>query len=170
MFHSAATPEAEDATLSWNDQLGLSVLNGGVLEFRAMLDVLPTTGVTCVAGLAGPHDLVKDDIANHAWFRWNANATLVVETDDTTNNNDDTATGITTDVNVYSIYKIDFTDISDVRFYVDGVHVATDTTFDMSNLSAAESVMQPYFSLDKASGSGVGDLKVDYVKFWAPRG
>ena len=166
----AATSEAEDAVLCWNDQLGLDVTNGGIFEFRAQLAVLPTTGVACVAGLAGPHNLDKDTVANHAWFRWQASAVLLTESDDTTNNNDDTATGLTTLVTTYGIYRIDFSVLTDVKFYVDGVNVATGTTFDMSNLSAAEKIMQPYFSLDKASGTGVGTLQIDYVKFWGPRG
>lgn len=162
--------QAQDAVLYWGDQLGLDVTNGGIFEFRAQLDVLPTTGVTCVAGLAGPHNLDKDTVANHAWFRWQANATGLVETDDTTNNNDDKATGLTTVVDTYNIYRIDFSDLSSVKFYVDGVQVATSTTFDMSNLTAGEKIMQPYFSLDKASGTGVGTLKIDYVRFWGHRG
>lgn len=164
------TSEAEDAVLYWNDQLGLDITNGAIFEFRAMLDVLPTTGVAVVAGLAGPHNLDKDAVANHAWFRWQENATGLVETDDTTNNNDDVATGLTTDVDTYNIYRIDFSDLSDVKFYVDGVQVATGTTFDMSNLTASEKIMQPYFSLDKASGTGVGTLQIDYVRFWGYRG
>ena len=170
LLHLHATSEAEDAVLYWGDQLGLDVTNGGVFEFRAQLAILPTTGVAVVAGLAGPHNLDKDTVANHAWFRWQANATGLVETDDTTNNNDDEATGLTTVVATYNVYRIDFSDLSDVKFYVDGVQVATDTTFDMSNLTAGEKIMQPYFSLDKASGTGVGDLLIDYVRFWGHRG
>jgi hypothetical protein len=170
LLNIAATSEAEDAVLCWNDQLGLDVTNGGVFQFRAQLDVLPTTGVAVVAGLAGPHNLDKDTVANHAWFRWQANATGLVETDDTTNDNDDKATGLTTVVDTYNMYRIDFTDLSSVKFYVDDVQVATGTTFDMSNLTAAEKIMQPYFSLDKASGTGVGALKIDCVRFWGPRG
>jgi hypothetical protein len=112
----------------------------------------------------------KDTVANHAWFRWQASAVLLTESDDTTNNNDDTATGLTTVVDTYGIYRIDFTDLTSVKFYVDGVRVSAATTFDMSNLSAAEKIMQPYFSLDKASGTGVGTLQIDYVRLWGPRG
>ena len=162
--------EAQDAAVDYGDQLSWDVTNGGEMEFRAKLTVLPTTGVACVAGIAGPHNLDKDTVANHAWFRWQASAVLLTESDDTTNNNDDTATGLTTVINTYGIYRIDFADLSDVKFYVDNVRVSSATTFDMSNLSAAEKIMQPYFSLDKASGTGVGTLQVDYVKFWGPRG
>jgi len=170
LLHTHVTTEAEDATLSWNNQLGLDVTNGGVFQFRAQLDILPTTGVCAVMGMAGPHNLDKDTIANHAWFRWQANATGLVETDDTTTDNDDVATGLTTVVNTHNMYRIDFTELADVKFFVDDVQVATDTTFDMSNLTASEKILQPYFSLDKASGAGLGDLKIDSVRFWGPRG
>jgi hypothetical protein len=164
-----ADNQAQDAMISFNDQLTFNIANGGVLEFRAALSVLPTTGVAVVAGACGPHNLDKDTTAVNAWFRWQASATLLTESDDTTNNNDDTATGVTTVVSVYNIYKIDFNVLASVKFYVNGARVSAATTFDMSNLTAAESVIQPYFSLDKASGTGVGTLLIDYVKFWGKR-
>jgi hypothetical protein len=154
-----ADNQAQDAMISFNDQLTFNIANGGVLEFRAALSVLPTTGVAVVAGACGPHNLDKDTTAVNAWFRWQASATLLTESDDTTNNNDDTA----------NIYKIDFNVLASVKFYVNGARVSAATTFDMSNLTAAESVIQPYFSLDKASGTGVGTLLIDYVKFWGKR-
>jgi len=43
------------------------------------------------------------------------------------------------------------------------------STFDMSNLSVAEQQMQPYFSLDKASGTGLGDMNIDYIKAFSNR-
>jgi len=52
---------------------------------------------------------------------------------------------------------------------VDGARLAAGTTFDMSNLTAGEQQMQPYFSLDKASGTGLGDMNIDYVKIWHNR-
>jgi hypothetical protein len=165
-----ATSEAQDAVLSFGDQLCFDITNGGIIEFRAQLSVLPTTAVTAVMGLAGPHNLAKDDVANHAWFRWDGSAVGYVETDDTTNNNDGVATGLTTVVSTYGIYRIDFFNLADVKFYVDGARVGAGTTFDMSNLSAAEKIMQPYISLDKASGTVVGTIQADYVRFAGPRG
>ena len=170
LLHLAATSEAEDAVLCWNDQLGLDITNGGVFQFRAQMDVLYGTGVCAVAGLAGPHNLAKDSVANHAWFRWDASAVTKVETDDTTTDNDDVATGKTAVVDTYYTYRIDFTDLTAVKFFIDDVQVGTATTFDMSDLTAAEKIMQPYFSLDKASGTGLGDMKIDCVRFWGPRG
>lgn len=161
--------QAQDAMVYHGDQLGCDVTNGGGFEFRARFTVLPTSGTTVVAGLAGPHNLDKDTLANAAWFRWQGSAATLAESDDTTNNNDDVSTGVTAVVNTWETYRIEFHDLTDVRFYIDGVNVATATTFDMSNLTAAEKIMQPYFSLDKASGGSVGTLQVDYVKFWGER-
>ena len=104
-----------------------------------------------------------------AWFRFDADLAADVETDDTTNNNDDISTGHTAVAGTYDIYRIDFTTIADVKFFINGTRVATGTTFDMSNLSAAEQQMQPYFSLDKASGTGLGDINIDYVKIFSNR-
>jgi len=168
-----ATPEAEDAVLYWGDQRGIDLENGCVWECRATAAVLPSTGVSLVLGMAGDHNLDKDAVTEAAWFKVAGAAagsgTLLTESDDTTNNNDDTATGITIVAGTYNIFRIDFTDLEDVRFYVDGVSVALATTFDMSNLSSSEAVMQPYFSLDKAAVNGAGTLKVDYVRIWTNR-
>ena len=166
--------QAQDAMLYWSDQRAVNVKADAHFEVRAAFSVLATTGVAAVFGLAGNHNLDKDTITEHAWFRAQASGAILVETDDTTNNNDDIATGTTKTANGWAVYHIDFGDLSDVKFYIDGVRVAgpdfgTDTTFDMSNLTDAEAVMQPYFSLDKASGTGVGTLLVDYVRIWSNR-
>lgn len=164
-----ADSNAEDAVLYFGDQRPFNVDQGCIFEARINMSVLATTGVSVVMGMIGDHNLDNDTVTEAAWFRMDASGVLKVETDDTTNNNDDIATGITLVAGTYAILKIDFTDLSDVRFFVDGASVATGTTFDMSNLSAAEAKMQPYFSLDKASGTGVGTLVIDYVKVWQDR-
>jgi len=162
--------QAQDAVLYMTDQRNYDVGQKLIMEFRIRLTVLPTTGAVLVCGMSADHDLDKDTNATHAWFRWQASAAGLVETDDTTNDNDDVSTGLTTVVDTFGVYLIDFTDLADVQFFVDGIRVAGGTTFDMSNLTAAEKVMQPYFSLDKAVAVGVGTIKVDYVRIWSDRG
>jgi len=152
-----------------NDNKTFDVGSGLIFECRLNMAVVPGTGVTAVFGMAGDHNLDKDTVANQAWFRLQASAALLCESDDTTNNNDDKATGITLVAGTYNIFRIDFTTLTDVKFYVDGVRVASTVTFDMSNLSDAEKQMQPYFSLDKPSGSTLGDLNIDYVKIFQDR-
>lgn len=169
LLHLAADDEAEDVVLYMPDSKAFDVGNGLIFEARINMAVSPGTGVCAVAGMAGPHNLDKDTLANAAWFRWDASLATKVETDDTTNDNDDVSTGLTAVAGTYNIYRIDFTTLSNVKFFVDGVRVATSTTFDMSNLTAAEQQMQPYFSLDKASGTGLGDMNIDYVKIFSNR-
>lgn len=164
-----ADNNAEDAVLYFGDQRPFNLKNGLVFEAAVKVSVLPTTGVCLVMGMAGDHNLVKDSITEAAWFRLDASGALKVETDDTTNNNDDVATGITLTAGQLCILRIDFTDLEDVKFYVDGERVASGTTFDMSNLSDAEAMMQPYFSLDKGASTSVGTLLVDAVRIWSKR-
>jgi hypothetical protein len=169
LLHLAADGEAEDVVLDHNDNLNFDVGNGLIFEARVDMAVSPGTGVCAVLGMSGPHDLDKDTTANAAWFRMDASLVVKVETDDTVLENDDIATGVTAVAGTYNIYRIDFTDITDVKFFIDGVRVAASTTFNMTNLSAAEQQMQPYFSLDKASGTGLGDMNIDYVKIFSNR-
>ena len=169
LLHLHATSEAEDAVLYQNDNKTFDVGDGLIFETRIDMAVSPGTGAVAVFGICGDHSLDKDANTEHAWFRLDASLVLKVESDDTTNNNDDVATGITLVAGTYNIFRIDFTTLTDVKFFVDGVRVATGTTFDMSNLSAAEQKMQPYFSLDKASGTGLGDMNIDVVKIFSNR-
>ena len=169
LLHIAANDEAEDAFLYHGNEKMFDVGNDLIFEARINMAVSPGTGVVAVAGMAGDHNLDKDTVANAAWFRWDASQVCKVESDDTTNNNDDTATGVTTVAGTYNIFRIDFTTLADVKFFIDGVRVASGTTFDMSNLTAGEQQMQPYFSLDKASGTGLGDMNIDYVKIFSNR-
>ncbi len=164
-----STGEAQDAVLHQGDQRKFDVSLDLQMMFRAKLTALPTSGTTLVMGMANNHNLDKDTVAAAAWFRCQGDADVVAESDDTTNDNDDVATGITMEVDTWYTFRIDFTDLSDVKFYIDENQVAGGTTFDMSNLTAAESLMQPYFSLDKASGTSVGTLVIDYVRIWSER-
>ena len=169
LLHLAANDEAEDAVLYHGDNKTFDLGNGLIFECRVNMAVEPGTGVTTVFGMCGDHNLDKDTVTEAAWFRLDASMAVNVETDDTTNNNDDVSTGITAVAGAYNIFRIDFSNLSNVKFFIDGTRVATGTTFDMSNLSASEQQMQPYFSLDKASGTGLGDMNIDYVLIMSNR-
>ena len=170
LLHIATTDEPEDAVLYQPGNKTFDVSNGLIFEARINMAVAPGVGVRGVAGMAGVHDLDKDTLVNSAWFKWDASQVILCETDDSSNNNDAVATGVTAVAGTYNIYRIDFTTITDVKFFIDGVRVATGTTFDMSNLNAAQQKMQPYFSLDKAGGlASLGDMNIDYVKILSNR-
>ena len=171
LLHSDTTNEDQDVVLYQPGNKTFDVSNGLIFEARINMAVAPGTGVCAVAGMCGDHDLDKDTTTEAAWFRWDASQVCKVETDDTTNDNDDVATGVTTVAGTYNVFRIDFTTLANVKFFIDGVRVATGTTFDMSNLTAGEQQMQPYFSLDKTAGgvAGGGDINIDYVKILSNR-
>ena len=165
-----ATDEAQDSVLDMDDRRVFDVGKNFGCEFKLTITSasMTTDGIRLVAGMAGDHALGKDALLTHAWFSMDATLVLDVETDDTTN--DTNATGDTTWVTTEShILRIEFYTLSDVRFYLDGANYELGTTFDMSNLTAAEEQMQPYFSLDKAGGVDLCLLDIDYFRCWGTR-
>ena len=160
----AATSEAEDAVLYFGDALNFDI--DKLQYFRARVKfALPGSGVKAVVGMASAHDLDKDTIAASAWLSLDAALAAKAESDDGVNNNDD-KTAQTLVAGTYYLLEIDFRDTADVKFYIDGTQVATGTTFDMSNYTAG---LQPYASLDKASGTGTGTITLDFVEIVCER-
>lgn len=166
----AATSEAEDAVLYFGDQLNFDIDQLQFMEMRAKVTE-PGTGVTVVFGMAGNHNLDKDTVAQNAWFRCEATLAMVCETDDGTHDEDDVA-AMTLVTATYYQFLIDFRDTAALKFYVKTedaktwTQVATAGTFNMASYTGN---LQPYFSCDKASGTGTGALTIDYVRIIAER-
>lgn len=168
----------EIAALHWGDQESLDVNKGLVIEFRATFSTLPTYGggtdeVHAVMGVAGAHAAVSDDIDVNAWFRVEASdkTALLWETDDDSTNDDDNATSpaVTLVAGTYNIYRIDFTDLSAVKFYVDNVLVGTAENF--SGIDSTKGKVQPYFrasKVDSGTQTGTCTMKIDYI-LWMQR-
>ena len=113
-----AQNEDQDVVLYHPANKTFDVSNGLIFEAGINMAVVPGTGVRAVAGMSGPHNLDKDTTANAAWFSWAASMATAVETDDTTNNT--AATAVATAVaGTYNIYRIDFTTIADVKFFIE---------------------------------------------------
>ncbi|MBA7541321.1 hypothetical protein ES705_33632 [subsurface metagenome] len=167
--------QAQIAVLSWGDQESLSLERGLIFETRLTFNVLPLTGtedVQAVFGLAGAHNAALDSVDCFAWFKVEsaANTALLWETEDNvvTDNDNDASTVL--EANVYHIFRIDATDISAVKFYVDGALVGTG---DMSGLIGTVGNVQPYFNVSKidppAATTGTGTMLVDYVRIFQDR-
>lgn len=154
-----ATSEAQDAVLYFGDQLQFDIDQLDRMEFRAKVTT-PGTGVRVVMGMAGDHNLAKDSVAQAAWFSLDAGLALTAEADDGTNEVDDSAIATITTA-VWYDFAIDFRNKADIKFYVNGVQVATGATFSMAAYTGG---LQPYFSADKASGTGLTVVTVDYVR------
>jgi hypothetical protein len=124
---------------------------------------LPTGVTETVWGLADTWDVMLLGGATRlAVFALTAGENLMVRTDDDTTDSGLVDTGIALVADAKHVFKIDFTDMANVRFYVDGVQVCAATTFDMS---AASSLAFAY-SVGSATGVGHGSVDVDRVCWW----
>ena len=157
--------QKQDAVLYWDDQLSLSIAQGAVLEARVALTTLPTLGAVASFGLWG--NWADGGSAYRVGFEVPAGGIVTCESDD---NATDTAAAstVTMVAGTYYIFRIDCTNQSDIKFFINGERVCGSTTF-ANAASAANSKCQPYFGLYKASGAGLGVMSVDYVKVWQNR-
>ena len=162
------TSEAQLAGLSWNDKRTLILNQGLNIEYRFRFSVLPSAAASIVAiGLAGDHNATFDSVAESIVFRADGSGAVTVETDDGTNETTKVATGTTLTTSDWIVARIDCTDITSVRFYINGARVAESTTLNMSATAAL--ALQPYASIRKASGTSVGTVQIDYCKWWQNR-
>lgn len=163
----AATSEKEDAALYAGDQLCWSMLQGLVFEARVKLSVLPTGVGQASIGLIGAWADGHDAITYSAFFTARASGLLLCDTDDNATDNDVTS-GTTLTNTDWAILRIDATDPLNILFFINGARVAAGTTFGWA-ASAANSKVQPFIGMYKASGVGVGTITVDYVRVWQNR-
>jgi len=167
-----AQSEKQESGLYLGDALNFNIDKGPIFECRVNVAVLPTGQAEVYFGLANAY--VEGPIAEadagptvHAFFCLDGAGAVTVHTDDTSNDNDAVATGVTAVAGTYNIFRIDMTTPASVKFYIDGVGVATGTTFDMS--TGTNVVLQPFLMAHKEAGTGLGTADVDYVRVWSPR-
>ena len=149
-----ADSEAEVVILSHGGVEQFDVNDGAVTDFSF--------------GLGAGQNATWDSTTIMAAFRVvgaDSTTNVVVETDDNVTDKNDIATGQTL-INAYKTFKIDMTDLTNVKFYMTNgnnrlVRVAAGTTFDMS---AYSSCVQPIFQLQKASGTDTSGVSIDYVR------
>jgi hypothetical protein len=121
-------------------------------------------------GAASMRFMLADEVAKYAFFGFyttvGAGLIPVIRTDDGTHDSGIVSSGIAAvTLAAYHVYRIDFTSLEDVKFYIDGVGVATGTTFVMH--TAASLTVQPWLCVYKHDGNaGLGSIKIDYVKIW----
>ena len=160
------------------DDKAWNIDKGFIFECRAKLTVAPTLGSEFVMAVqndnlaAGANRMfVADEIDVFAAFGFyttvGAGLVAQIRTDDNSVNIGVVTTGVTSVVGTYQVFRIDFTDVTDVKFFIDGVGVATSTTFVMSN--GTNVMFQPYVATQKVgANAGLGTVAVDYVRMWQP--
>ena len=125
----------------------------------------------CTAGSAASVSAAAfDGFADNVGFRLGGGAqttnSIFLESDDGTTDNDDKDSGIDFTSGTYHVYKIDMTDTSDVKFYVDGVSANNGNTFDMSGIAATD-YLEPFIMMARTNASGTErahTMDIDYVK------
>lgn len=158
--------EKQEAILYFNDELLFSALQGLVFEARVKITTLPTLVAEAVWGVGSAWADGPDAVTYSAFFTADGSGEIFCESDDDATNRSVTS-GVTATNAQWKIYRIEF-DAAAIRFYIDGNEVAASTTFPWA-ASAANSKVQPYIGVYKASGLGVGDITVDYVRLWQKR-
>lgn len=164
--------QKQETGLHWNNERQFTLNRGPNFEIRFKPSVLCTDQAEMFFGLAG--DYVEGPVAEadagpaeHIFFVLDGGGAITIHTDDTSTDNDAVATGTTLTNADYCIARIDCTDPTDIRFYINGKRVASGTTFTAN--AVATLALQPYVFVHKETGAGVGSLDVDYVRVWQDR-
>lgn len=160
--------QKQDAALYPNDVLNWSLEQGLIWQARIKLAVLPSAAeVLAVAGLSIAWGDGPDAIGKSVWFQATGSGELYAGCDDATTDTNVT-TGVTLTTADWATLMIDASVVSNIKFYVNGVRVCSSSTFAYAE-TGANAIMQPFFSMYKASGTGVGTLYVDSVSLWQNR-
>lgn len=165
----AATSEAEEATLAWNDNLSVDVTKRAQAEFRIALTVPPSAAsVEAVWGLSSAWVSGPDTATRLIEFGCTANGKLNLRLKDTGSFTSIAAvypwnpsSQITLDTAMH-MYRIDVTNAADIGFWFDGqrVNAAGSVAF---TTTGANAILQPYMSVYKPSGTGLATLQIDKV-------
>lgn len=167
----AANNEAETAGFDFADVLMINKPDAGAVNvnsvttpvFQAYIK-LPALAAnqTMVIGLGTAFNATLTSIAEYAWFRFNANNNVLIESKDgtTTNTAVTPLEGTTTvDSTKFHLYTIDWTDITAVRFFLDNNPLGT---LSMAALTTSMK-FQPLAYLQKSSGTGVPAFQIDWA-------
>lgn len=169
----AATSEAEEATLSFNDNLSIDTTKIGQGEWRLALSAAPSAaGVQAFLGLGSAWVGGPQNTARYMGFGWTANANLLVWSKDGTNTFAIAAApiggaAIVTDTG-FHIYRVDWSNPADIGFYVDGYRVNTVGSITWA-ASGANAILQPLVTAYKPSGAGVATATLDKIDLFNSR-
>lgn len=157
-----ATSEKQEASLYAADVLNWDVTKSAIWEARISNHVLPTGVVEMVFGLQSAWIDGPDNASFYAQFQQSASGVVNFRTKDGVNTLSN-ASPVTMVVDAFHIFRIDATDPTNVRFFIDGVEVSTKGQMSFA-ATGASAVLQPYVSVYKASGVGVGSVDLDMIQ------
>lgn len=157
-----ATSEKQEGTLYANDSLNWDLTKYASYESRAAASVLPTLLAVAVFGLHSVWIDGPTNAAEYVQFSVAASGAVSMQCyDGTTTAN--VATGVSLVAGAFHIFRIDVSDPTNVRFFIDGIEYNTPGQIKFA-ATGASAILQPYASVYKASGAGVGSLQLDSVQ------
>lgn len=163
------TPEKQEATLYFGDELEFDVNGVAAFEAVAAAEVVPSAaGVELVLGLMSTWVDGPDNNAFFARFKCSGNGAVLCETFDgaTLSSN---PSGVTLIAGQFHTFRVDATyapaTTPGVRFWIDGNLLALGAP-NVFNVAAPSSQLQPYLGVYKPNGAGAATLYVDKVSAW----
>jgi len=156
------TSEKQEATLYAADVLNWDMTKSAIFEARISNHVLPTTNVEIVFGLQSAWIDGPDNASYYAQFQQSASGVVNFRTKDGVNTLSN-ASAVTLVADAFHIFRIDARDVTNIRFFIDSVEVSASGQMTFA-ATGANAILQPYVSVYKPSGTGVGSVDVDMIQ------
>lgn len=167
---TTAANQADAGQITWGDNLMIDLGKNPTIEFRVRVDGIATLESVekIVFGVCPVHTNAEtdlDSIADSAWFmlKGDNDLKIYVEADDAVVDTDDQdSTKLIVD-DTWITLKIDFADMSDVVFTIDGVEQGG-ATVDMTD--SADVLVQPIVCFTRSDNSqteAVIGIEIDYI-------
>jgi len=172
----AGAGATEEEGVSAKDDKAWNADKGFIFECRLKLTTAPTLTAEVMMGVqndswgAGSNRILNaDEVSIYAAFGFyatlGAGLVAAIRTKEAVHASGIVSTGVTVATGTYNVFRIDFTNVADVKFYIDGVGVATTTTFNMSD--GANVMFQPVVVIQKNGvGAEAGVAVLDYIRIW----
>lgn len=160
-----ATSEKQEATLYAADVLNWDVTKSLVWEARIANHVLPTGVVEMVFGLQTAWIDGPDNASEYVRFQQSASGAINIQAKDGVIAAQTFAASAFSGmvVDAFHIFRIDCTSPTNIRFFIDGLEINTPGQVTFSG-TGASAILQPYVSVYKASGVGVGSIDIDMIQ------
>jgi len=167
----AADNESEAIGIDLGDELLFDIDSLLTFECRFRAPTLNANDAL-VIGMGSNHNDDPDSITAGAWIHCDGAQDIGCESDDGTTDLDDKDSGVDLGNDVWCSLLIDFSDKSDVKFYLDATgagayaRVCSDITFDIDQYSAG---LQPMAFITKSGGTHQTNLDVDFIRIVSKR-
>lgn len=159
-----ATSGAQTITLSFADTLPIDPTKKPIIEMRLKINFAGaafSADQRIVFGLASARNATLDSVASNVWFRIEgANLNILWETDDGAADDDDNDSTIDIVDDTFTTFRIDMTDLADIKFYVDDVLAGGGTA---AAALTESNKLQPYIEIQRDAGTEVEAVHIDYI-------